>query len=86
MTKVSGTNLEIEGSYFGTAYRGLNQPAPTPAKDIEVTVDVTLEEIYNGSRKEVSYERQVLGLDGRTIKKQQHSVSVYVKPGMPESH
>ena len=70
LTKVSGTNLEIEGSYFGTAYRGLNQPKAEPEKDIDVTVDVTLEEIYNGSRREVSYEKQVLGLDGRTTKKQ----------------
>ena len=68
LTDVTGTNLEIEGSYFGTAYRGLKQPPPEPAKDISITVDVTLEEIYNGSRKEVSYSKQVLGLDGRTIK------------------
>lgn len=50
-----------------------------------MTVDVTLEEIYNGSRREVSYEKQVLGLDGRTTKKQKASVSVYVKPGMQSS-
>ena len=55
LTEVTGTNLEIEGSYFGTAYRGLKQPLPEPAKDIDVTVDVTLEEMYNGSRKTVSY-------------------------------
>ena len=83
---MTGTNLEIEGSYFGTAYRGLNQPAPEPAKDISVTVDVTLEEMYNGSRKTVSYEKQVLGLDGRTIKTQNASVTVYVKPGMQATH
>ena len=86
LTEVTGTNLEIEGSYFGTAYRGLKQPKPEPAKDIEVTVDVTLEEMYCGSRKEVSYEKQVLGLDGRTVKKQQTSVTIYIKPGMLASH
>eukprot|EP00354_Favella_ehrenbergii_P005461 CAMPEP_0170457428 /NCGR_PEP_ID=MMETSP0123-20130129/4719_1 /TAXON_ID=182087 /ORGANISM="Favella ehrenbergii, Strain Fehren 1" /LENGTH=116 /DNA_ID=CAMNT_0010721209 /DNA_START=208 /DNA_END=558 /DNA_ORIENTATION=+ len=42
----------------------------------------TLEEMYNGSRKTVSYEKQVLGLDGRTIKTQQAEVTIYVKPGM----
>ena len=86
LTEVTGTNLEIEGSYFGTAYRGLNEPKPQPAKDISVTVDVTLEEMYNGARKEVTYSKQVLGLDGRTIKKQQASVSIMVKPGMDTSH
>ena len=55
LTEVTGTNLEIEGSYFGTAYRGLREPKPEPAKDIDVTVDVTLEEMYNGSRKTVTY-------------------------------
>lgn len=86
LTEVTGTNLEIEGSYFGTAYRGLNQPKPQPAKDISVTVDVSLEEMYNGARKQVSYEKQVLGLDGRTIKKQQACVTIMVKPGMEASN
>ena len=86
LTDVTATNLEIEGSYFGTAYRGLKQPLPEAAKDIDVTVDVTLEEMYNGSRKSVSYEKQVLGLDGRTVKKQTASVTVYVKPGMEASN
>ena len=82
LTEVTGTNLEIEGSYFGTAYRGLAQPLPEPAEDINVVVDVTLEELYNGSRKTVSYKKQVLGLDGRTLKTQQAEVIIYVKPGM----
>lgn len=41
--------------------------------------------MYNGSRKEVNYEKQVLGLDGRTIKTQKASVTIYVKPGMQVS-
>ena len=78
--------MEIEGSYFGTAYRGLNEPKPVPAKDISVTVDVTLEEMYNGSSKEVTYKKLVLGLDGRTVKKQQACVNIMVKSGMDVSH
>ena len=49
-------------------------------------VDVTLEEMYNGSRKKVTYDKQVLGLDGRTVKKQKASVDIYVKPGMQASN
>ena len=86
LTEVTGTNLEIEGSYFGTAYRGLNQPKPQPAKDIAVVVGVTLEEMYNGARKQVSYKKDCLGLDGRTIKKQEAYVTIMVKPGMEVSH
>ena len=86
LTEVTGTNLEIEGSYFGTAYRGLNEPPAEPSKDISVTVDVTLEEMYNGSRKTVSYKKQVLGLDGRTVKQQDASVDIFIKPGMQISN
>jgi len=38
--------------------------------------------MYNGSRKTVCYDKQVLGLDGRTLKTQKAEVMVYVKPGM----
>ena len=51
-----------------------------------MTVDVTLEEMYNGSQKQVTYEKQVLGLDGRTVKKQQASVPIFIKPGMEASN
>ena len=86
LTDVVGTELEVEGSYFGTAYKGLNEPAPARAKDIDVCVDVTLEEMYNGSRKTVCYDKQVLGLDGRTVKTQQASVDICLKAGMTACH
>ena len=85
MTDTSGNN-EIEGSYFGTSYRGLSQPPPKLAEDINLTVDVTLEEMYNGARKEVSYKKQVLGLDGRSIIKKDSCVTIFIKPGMLASH
>ena len=72
LTDTSGGN-DLEGSYFGTAYRGLNQTPPTPAEDINLTVDVTLEEMFNGARKEVTYMKQVLGLDGRSVMKKESS-------------
>ena len=81
-----GTGLEIEGSYFGTAFKGMNQPAPEKLQDITVTVDVTLQEIYIGSRKKVSYRRRVLGLDGRAVKEETNKIDVFVRRGMSESH
>lgn len=42
--------------------------------------------MYNGARKDVTYKKQVLGLDGRTIKKQKACVTIMVKPGMDCSH
>ena len=63
----------------------MKQPdAPAPS-DIDVTVSATLDEFFNGSKKTVTYQRQVLGLDGRTIKTEDASVEVFVRPGMPES-
>lgn len=44
------------GSMFGDAFRGLgNMPEKMPA-DIEVTVECTLAEFYNGSMKTVEYQ------------------------------
>ena len=85
LTDIRGTGLEIEGSYFGTAFRGMNEPLPEKEKDISVVVDITLEEIYNGSRKKVTYEKKFLGLDGRTEEVKSASVDIFVKAGMTEA-
>jgi hypothetical protein len=45
----------LEGSLFGTAFGGLNEPAAPLVADITVTVDVTLREFYCGSIKQVRY-------------------------------
>jgi DnaJ-class molecular chaperone len=79
------TGLELEGSVFGTAFGGLNEPPAVQLSDINITLDVTLKEFYNGSRKTVTYERQVVGLDGRTVKNEFSSIDVYIRPGMLES-
>ena len=48
---------QLEGSLFATAFGGLNEPAAPVVCDITVTVDVTLRELYCGSKKKVSYKR-----------------------------
>ena len=58
---------EVEGSFFGTAFGGMNEPPAAPLDDVHITVECTLSEFYNGAKKEVPYQRQVVGLDGRTI-------------------
>ena len=63
----------------------MRQPAAPRPGDIDVTVEATLDEFFNGSKKKVTYDRQVVGLDGRTIKTVSASVNVFVRPGMPES-
>lgn len=76
------TGSELEGSVFGTAFGALNEPAQPKAKNIDVKLDVTLREFYCGSRKEISYDRQVVGFDGRTVKTETSTVEVFIRPGM----
>lgn len=79
------TGVELEGSVFGTAFGALNEPSQPKLQDIHVKLDVSLKEFYCGSKKQVSYDRQVVGYDGRTVKTETSSVEVYIRPGMLES-
>lgn len=79
------TGFELEGSVFGTAFGALNEPLAPKMSDVHVNLDVSLKEFYCGSRKQVSYARQVVGFDGRTVKTETSTVDVYIRPGMLES-
>jgi len=46
--------------------KGKEQPKKDAPKNVEVTVKCTIAEFYNGSIKKVKYQRQKIGLDGRT--------------------
>ena len=76
------TGFELEGSVFGTAFGGLREPAQPKLEPINLTLDVHLKEFYCGSQKTVTYYRQVVGLDGHTVKSEQSQVDVYIRPGM----
>ena len=76
------TGAELEGSVFGTAFGALNEPSPRKLSNICIKLDVTLKEFYCGSRKDVTYNRQVVGYDGRTVKTESSSVEVFIRPGM----
>ena len=78
------TGAELEGSVFGTAFGGLNEPKAPKLDDIRVKLDVSLKEFYCGSRKVVTYDRQVVGFDGRTVKNETSQVEVFIRPGMLE--
>jgi len=47
---------DLQGSMFGDAFRGLKHSTDKQPEDIEVTVECTLAEFYNGSMKQISYE------------------------------
>ena len=51
LSDVKGTPCEIEGSLFGSAFGGMNQPLPEALENINVDVDCTLVEFFCGARK-----------------------------------
>ena len=78
------TGSELDGSVFGTAFGALNEPPAANLSDIHVSLEVTLKEFFCGSKKEVNYTRQVVGLDGRSCKQETASVELFIRPGMDE--
>lgn len=55
---------------------------PEALENINVDVECTLVEFFCGARKQVEYERQVIGLDGSTVRQEMNLVDVFVYPGM----
>ena len=49
------------GTLYGFGYKGLSSTPIETEKDVIVDVLCTLEELYNGAQKTVSYNRQILG-------------------------
>lgn len=56
------------GSLFGFAFGGLNYSGIRSVPTLEVVVECTLNELYNGCSKKVTYTRTVLNGDGQTTK------------------
>lgn len=55
-----------------------------PPEDIEVCIDCTIDELYNGCIKQVEYERNVVKFDAKTLIVQRRVQQVEVKPGFSE--
>ena len=65
-----GNTMEYEGSLFGSAFGGVHQPKLPPMPTVEVTVPTSVQEFYAGCMKTVSFERQTVSLDGKSISRQ----------------
>ena len=68
-------------SIFGSAYGGLNRPEDPPLENIEISLQCTLEELYNGCIKTISYKKNALNYDTRTTSLKEASVKVEILPG-----
>lgn len=53
---------------MGYAFGAQNFPGIPPPPNLEVQVDCTLNELYNGCSKDIKYLRTILNNDGRTTR------------------
>lgn len=51
---------------FGHAFKGLNYQGSKLTPALEVPLDCTLNELYNGCTKLITYTRTILNADGQT--------------------
>ena len=55
---------------FGDGYGGIAKAKPMKPSDLEISVDVTLEELYNGAMKTVNFTIDEVRHDAKTTQKQ----------------
>jgi DnaJ family protein B protein 13 len=75
-----GDRLDDEyGSMFNSAFGGQYAPEKELLPNVEVNLECTLEELYNGCVKKLKYERKVLNSDGRTtlVKEDERDVEIF---------
>ena len=75
---------DLRPSFFADSLGGQGVAAKGPPEDIEVTLDCTLAEMYNGAIKQVEYERSIVKHDAKTLVKERIVQQVEVKPGFSE--
>jgi len=78
------TGSDTYGSMFGDSHFGLTRPARQQPQNIEVTLECTFAEFYNGCLKTARYERNIVQADGKTTKPKTEMVQLEVKPGFSE--
>ena len=76
---------DAQQSIFADSFGGLNEPRAGAPSDVVITVDCTLEELYNGSIKEIEYRRDVLQHDAKTCVSESQVQQIEIKPGFSES-
>jgi len=72
---------DVYSTLFGDAFGGQKQAAKSKPEDIVITLEASLEELYNGSIKYVEYEREVIQHDAKTTRLTADKQIVEVKSG-----
>jgi len=68
-------------SIFGSAYGGLNRKKEPPLQNITLSLPCTLEELYNGCIKKITYKKNTLNYDSRTTNLKEATEKVEILPG-----
>ena len=76
---------DVRPSFFNDSLGGQGVAAKVAPEDIQLTVDCTLEELYNGCTKQVAYERLVVKFDAKTLNKQRCVQQITIQPGFSET-
>lgn len=78
-------NKDDWGSPFFSAFNDINEKPKSRADDIIVELECSLEELYKGAIKSVTYLREVLNFDKRTTTKCNYTINVEIFPGYNEN-
>ena len=66
---------------FGSSLGASNQPRATELCDIEVTLDCSLEELYQGSLRSVEFERSEVECNPRVSRLLKRTKQIQINPG-----
>ena len=69
------------GTLFGSAFGGLYNNFTDPPKDLEIQVELTLEELYIGCFKKVTFNKVINNFDGRTTETIETSKDIQIFKG-----
>ena len=72
---------DMYGSLLGDAQGAKNKPRALAPKDVEISLACSMFEFYNGSIKSVSYTRDQILSNNRSIDKVEETMKVEIKPG-----
>ena len=67
------------GSMFSSSFGGLYAKEESNSENLIVELECSLEELYNGCIKKLSYERRILNSDGRTtsVKNEERDIEIF---------
>ena len=79
--KVFDKGIDSQGSMFGYAFGGQNYQETKTLKDLEVEIECSLAQLYNGCSYPVKFQRTVVNLDGRTTSQVELTKIIEIHPG-----